>query len=162
MHSLITRLVNFYAFLGGVVLCLLGVMTAWSVIGRNLFGSPVLGDTELIQVGVGFCVAAFLPICQWRAGNIIVDFFTTKASDQTRNALDQFGAFCVGLMLLAIGYRAIYGMLSQKSAQATTMMMQIPEWWVYLTMVPALLLTALIGAYMAVTGKNGRQEGALL
>jgi TRAP-type C4-dicarboxylate transport system permease small subunit len=156
LFGIIDKLAKFFALLGGLVLSALGVMTAYSVVGRYFFSSPILGDTELIQVGMGFCVAAFLPLCQWRVGNIIVDFFTTNATERTKSTLDRLGALSVGIMLFAIGYRAVFGLLSQKSANASTMMMQIPEWMVYSAMTPPLLLTALIGLYMFLTGKNGK------
>lgn len=156
MFTFIDKLTKVSALLGGLVLSALGVMTAYSVMGRYFFSNPILGDTEIIQVGMGFCIAAFLPICQWRSGNIIVDFFTTGARDSTKNTLDRMGALAVGIMLFAIGYRAVYGLLSQKAANATTMMMQIPEWMVYSLMAPPLLLTAFIGLYMSLTGTNGK------
>jgi hypothetical protein len=40
----------------------------------------------------GAAIALFLPWCQLRRGNIIVDFFTAKASDRTNAMLDRFGA----------------------------------------------------------------------
>ena len=157
MVSLINTLAKLFAVLGGLVLSALGIMTTWSVVGRYFFGQPILGDTEIIQVGMGFCVAAFLPLCQWRAGNIIVDFFTGNASITTKNNLDRLGAFAVAIMLFAIGYRAIFGLISQKNANATTMLMQFPEWLIYSAMTPPLLLTAFIGLYMGLTGLDGKR-----
>jgi TRAP-type C4-dicarboxylate transport system permease small subunit len=156
VSSLLDRLAKLLAFFGGLALCFVSVLTATSVIGRYFFQHPIQGDTEIVQVCMAFAVAAFMPLCQWWGGNIIVDFFTTNAPDKTKGAMDRLGAFIVSLMFLMIAWRAIYGLLSQKAANAETMLMQIPEWFVYLLMIPPLALTAVIGIYMTFTGKDGK------
>jgi hypothetical protein len=40
----------------------------------------------------GAAIALFMPWCQFKRGNIIVDFFTAKASDHDQHQLDRFGA----------------------------------------------------------------------
>ena len=70
--------------------------------------------------------------------------------------MDRIGALSVGIMILSLGWRTIYGAIAQKDANATTMLMQVPEWMIYFTMVPPLLFTAFVGLYMAATGINGK------
>lgn len=43
-------------------------MTLCSVIGRNLFASPVRGDVELSQLGIALAIALCLPWCQLKRG----------------------------------------------------------------------------------------------
>jgi TRAP-type C4-dicarboxylate transport system permease small subunit len=156
VFSFLDRTAKFLAFFGGIALCFVSVLTAASVVGRYFFQAPIQGDTEIVQVCLAFAVAAFMPLCQWWGGNIIVDFFTTNAQEMTKRAMDKLGAFIVGLMFLMIAWRAVYGLLSQKAANAETMLMQIPEWIVYLLMIPPLSLTALIAVYIAFTGIDGK------
>ena len=157
MTLFVDKLCKLFAILAGLALCAITLMTAYSVIGRNFFSAPLLGDTELVQVGMAFCIAACLPLCQWRLGNIIVDFFTTNASQSSKNIMDRIGALAVAIMILSLGWRTVYGAIAQKEANATTMLMQVPEWIIYSTMVPPLLFTAFVGFYMAATGTDGKQ-----
>ena len=79
------------AVIGGAVLIAMAAMTVVSVIGRTFFDSPILGDVELVQLGLAVCVATFLPYTQFRSANIIVDFFTTRASLRTQSWMDGLG-----------------------------------------------------------------------
>jgi TRAP-type C4-dicarboxylate transport system permease small subunit len=66
------------AIVAGIVVVVITLLTTWSIVGRWLFSSPVMGDTEVIEFAMAVVVAGCLPICQWRGDNIIVDFFTTR------------------------------------------------------------------------------------
>ena len=79
-------------WLGGAVLTALALMSVASIAGRALFSRPLQGDYELVQTGCAIFVALCLPYCQLKHANIIVDFFTTKASARSRRRLDAFGA----------------------------------------------------------------------
>jgi TRAP-type C4-dicarboxylate transport system permease small subunit len=72
------------AILAGVLLTVITLMTCASLIGRNTTGWTLVGDFELSGVAAGAAIALFLPWCQVRRGNIIVDFFTAKAGAATR------------------------------------------------------------------------------
>ncbi len=65
-----------------MLLTFITLMTCVSLIGRNTTGATLVGDFELTGVAAGAAIALFLPWCQLRRGNIIVDFFTAKASDR--------------------------------------------------------------------------------
>ena len=62
-----------------------------------------------------------------------------------------------GLMLLLLAWRTGVGGLNAFQSQTTTMMLGFPEWVVYLLMVPALALTALIALAQGLVG-FGRLE----
>lgn len=66
--------------LAGAVLTGIALMSAWGVIGRALTGKPIQGDFEVVRIGCAIAVALLLPPSQLRVGNIIVDFFTLRAS----------------------------------------------------------------------------------
>ena len=55
------RICRWFAVVGGVVLVAMTLMSVGSIVGRSLFGKPIPGDFELIQIGCAICVAAFLP-----------------------------------------------------------------------------------------------------
>ncbi len=149
-------LAKFSAILAGVVLTLITLMTCASLIGRNTIGLTIAGDFELTGVAAGAAIGLFMPWCQLRRGNIIVDFFTARASSQTNANLDRFGALLMALMMALLAWRTTLGGLNAYKTQAGTMMMGFPEWIVYAFIVPPLLLTACIALVQAVQGDTER------
>ena len=143
------RVCRWFAVVGGAVLVAMTLMSVASIIGRSLFGKPVPGDFELIQIGTAICVAAFLPLCQVEGGNIIVDFFTVRASNRVQGWLDLFGALLLSAVMLLVGWRTGAGALTVKDSGETSMIMGFPSWIGYAFMVPGFALTALAGLHGA-------------
>jgi len=146
------KLAKLCAILAGVLLTTITLMTCLSLLGRNTVGITLVGDFELTGVAAGAAIALFMPWCQLRRGNIIVDFFTAKASERTNAALDRFGALLLGGAMALLSWRAALGGLNAYDTHSGTMMIGFPEWVVYAAMVPPLALTALIGLAQAVRG----------
>jgi TRAP-type C4-dicarboxylate transport system permease small subunit len=146
------KLAKLCAILAGVLLTVITLMTCVSLIGRNLFGATLAGDFELTGVAAGAAIALFMPWCQVRRGNIIVDFFTAKAGDAANAALDRFGALLLAATMGLLAWRAALGGMSAYASQSGTMMLGFPEWVVYAAMVPPLALTAVIALAQAVRG----------
>ncbi len=140
-----------FALAGGAVLVAITVMSVVSIAGRTVLGRPVAGDFELVQVGCGVAVAAFLPYCQLRRGNIIVDFFTVRAGPRVQAALDAVGALVLAAVMALLAWRTVAGMLTVKAAGEITMIVGFPVWLGYAAIVPSLALTALVGLATAVT-----------
>ena len=140
------------AIAAGVLLTTITLMTCASLIGRNTTGWTIVGDFELTGAATGAAVALFLPWCQVRRGNIIVDFFTVRASAPTRAWLDRSGALLLAVMMALMSWRSFLGGLSASKTQAGSMMLGFPEWAVYVCMVPPLLLCTLIALVQAVRG----------
>jgi len=145
-----------FAVVGGAVLVSMTLMSVASIIGRSLFGKPVPGDFELIQIGSAICVAAFLPWCQMQRGNIIVDFFTTRASVRTQAWLDVFGALLLAAVMLLVAWRTGVGAVAVKASGETSMIMGFPSWIGYAFMAPGFALTALVAVYTAYDAWRGR------
>jgi TRAP-type C4-dicarboxylate transport system permease small subunit len=140
------------AILAGLILTGVTLMTCASLVGRNTNGWTLVGDFELTGVAAGAAIALFLPWCQARRGNIIVDFFTAKCSARTNARLDRLGALLLGLAMAFLAWRTVLGGLSSWNAHSTTMMLGFPEWVVYACMVPPLVLTAVIGLWQGLLG----------
>jgi TRAP-type C4-dicarboxylate transport system permease small subunit len=145
-------LAKFCAIVAGFILTGITLMTCVSLIGRNTTGATLVGDFELTGVTAGAAIALFLPWCQVRRGNIIVDFFTAKCSERTNERLDRVGALLLGMALALLAWRTALGGLSSWNSNSTTMMLGFPEWIVYCAMVPPLVLTAVIGLWQAAFG----------
>lgn len=152
IYKMLGKLAGLCAILAGVLLTVITLMTCLSVLGRNTTGTTLVGDFELTGVAAGAAIALFLPWCQLRRGNIIVDFFTARASERTTAALDRIGALVLGLCMALLAWRTVLGGLSAWSTQSASMMLGFPEWIVYTLMVPPLVLTALIGLCQGLLG----------
>jgi TRAP-type C4-dicarboxylate transport system permease small subunit len=138
-----------FAFAGGAVMVAMLCMSVASITGRAVYGRPVQGDFELVQLGCAVGIAAFLPWCQWRRGNIIVDFFTTALPPRARAALDGIGALLLALVMALVAWRATEGALSVYASGERAMISRYPQWIGYAAIVPSLALTALVGFYTA-------------
>ncbi len=116
------------AIAGGVLLSALALMTTVSVIGRSFFSAPVPGDFEIVGIGTGLVVFAFLPWCQLMRGNVIVDFFMVRAPVRSKAFCDTVG----GIFYLAIGvlltWRMIYGGLDMYEYSEKSMTINFPRW----------------------------------
>jgi TRAP-type C4-dicarboxylate transport system permease small subunit len=134
-----------FALGGGALLVAITGLSVTSIVGRTLLGTPLSGDFELVQVGCGVGIAAFLPYCQLRRGNIIVDFFTARAPKRAQAALDALGALLVAGVMALLAWRTAVGMLSVKAAGEVTMIVGFPVWIGYGAIVPSLALAALVG-----------------
>lgn len=146
------------AYAAGVVLTAMAVMSVYSIVGRAATGKPIQGDFELVQVGCAICVGLFLPICQLRGGNIIVDFFTAGTSARTRSRLDCVGALVVAAMMALLAWRTGVGLLSAKASAETSMIMGVPIWWGYAGMLPGIAVTVL-AALVTAAGALRAPEG---
>jgi TRAP-type C4-dicarboxylate transport system permease small subunit len=140
------------AIAAGMLLTLITLMTCVSLIGRNTIGRTIVGDFELSAAAAGAAIALFMPWCQLRRGNIIVDFFTARAPARINDWLDRFGALVFALALALMTWRTTIGGINAWRSQSGTMMIGLPEWIIYCAMVPPLALCVAIGLAQAVRG----------
>jgi TRAP-type C4-dicarboxylate transport system permease small subunit len=140
------------AVIAGVLLIAITLMTCISLIGRNTTGWSIVGAFELSGFAAGAAIALFMPWCQFRHGNIIVDFFTAHLAPAKQDVLDRFGALLLALAMGLMAWRTTIGGLNAWKSHSSSMIMGVPEWIVYVGMVPPLVLTALIALVQVVRG----------
>lgn len=150
--KLLSLLAGACAVLAGVILTAITLITCISLIGRNTIGTTLVGDYELTAAAAGAAVALFLPLCQLRRENIIVDFFTARLSAVANSRLDRVGSALLGAVLLVLAWRTTVGGISAFSSNSSTMMLGFPEWIVYAFMVPPIVLTGVIALTQTVYG----------
>jgi TRAP-type C4-dicarboxylate transport system permease small subunit len=158
--KVLETLAKLCAVAAGVLLIVITLMTCVSLLGRNTIGWTIVGAFELSGSAAGAAIALFMPWCQVRRGNIIVDFFTARASEATQQGLDRFGALLLALVMGLMTWRTGVGGLNAWKSQTGSMIMGFPEWIVYVGMLPPLALTALIALVQAVRGFDDRQVTA--
>jgi TRAP-type C4-dicarboxylate transport system permease small subunit len=152
IYRLLDALAKLCAVAAGLLLTGITLMTCASLFGRNTTGWTIVGDFELTAYAAGAAIALFLPICQLRRANIIVDFFTARAGERTREALDRIGAAMLAAAMGLMTWRSWIGAVNAWESRTGSMMLGVPDWWVYVGIVPALALTTLIAAVQALAG----------
>jgi TRAP-type C4-dicarboxylate transport system permease small subunit len=120
--------VTVLAIVGGVVLLFIVLVNFFSILGRVLFAKPLTGDFELVEMGCAIAMFSFLPLCQLKSGNVIVDFFTIKLSDKKKAFLNGVGSFIFFLVAGFFTWRMIYGAFDMYEYNEQTMLLQIPVW----------------------------------
>ena len=150
--KILDHLAKLCAVLAGMLLTVITLMTCASLIGRNTVGVSITGDFELTGVATGAAIALFMPFCQLRRGNIIVDFFTASLPGRSTARLDRFGALLLALTFALLAWRTTLGGLNAYTTHAETQILGFPEWITFALMVPAFVLTAVIGLHQSVFG----------
>lgn len=135
------------AVFGGVVLFAMAWLTAVSVAGRATFSAPIPGDFELVSIGTGVAIFAFLPYCQITRSNVIVDFFMVNAPTRAKTVCDAIGA----LFYLAIGailtWRLTLGGLDMYRYSERTMTANFPRWTTFPLSVLLMMFLVVVVAY---------------
>ena len=150
--NILQTLAKLCAIVAGLLLTGITLMTCLSLIGRNTTGTTLVGDFELTGLAAGAAIALFMPWCQVKRGNIIVDFFTTRLGDETNNRLDRLGALLLALLFAVLAWRTTLGGLNSWSTNSETQILGFPEWMAYAAMVPPFVLTAVIGVHQSLMG----------
>ena len=164
MLNIIERISRIMAYLGGLMLVILIVMTCISILGRSMNGilhsdilqaaipgianalldfgiGPLNGDYELLEAGMAFSIFAFLPICQMHSAHASVDVFTSMMSEKISNFMVWISELAFALVLILIAWQLTNGFMDKFRSGETTFLLQFPTWWAY--------GLSMIGAYVA-------------
>jgi TRAP-type C4-dicarboxylate transport system permease small subunit len=120
------RLTRLIAIAGGLVCVDIAVMVTVSVALRGSGLGSVPGDFELVQMGTALAVFAFLPWCQARRGNVVVDTFTTRLPRRWVAALDALWDVALAGMMALIAWRLGLGAMDALASRTTTMVLLVP------------------------------------
>jgi TRAP-type C4-dicarboxylate transport system permease small subunit len=131
------------ALAGGVLMLVVASLVTTSVLMRWLAGDGIPGDFELVQIATALGAFAFLPLCQARRGNVIVDTFTTKLSRRTRDILDALWDLTYAALIGIIAWRLVIGAQDAFASQTTSMVLGIPQGY-------AIAACAAMGVFLAV------------
>jgi TRAP-type C4-dicarboxylate transport system permease small subunit len=133
--TLVERLSGAVAVTGGALSLAVALLVVVSVVGRRFFNAPIPGDFELVQMATAIAVFSFLPYCQARRGNIVVDTFTTRLPPRVNAVIDAFWDLVYAGMMGLIAACLTAGVLEHYRSGQTTMLLQLIVW-------PALALCA--------------------
>lgn len=110
----------------------LGTMSAmmlfitYAVISRTLF-TPIMGDIELVQLGMVIIIMCGLAYTQQAGGHIAIGLIVDKLNESKQKLLDILASLLTALITLVIGYIYIHVALKHKNQmQLTTNLLEIP------------------------------------
>lgn len=118
------------AMVGGMALVAVMMVIMTSVIGAQ-FGSPILGDSEIVDQLTGVLVFSFLPYCHLHGGNVMVDFFTRPLPSRVNHALDAVMNLVFAIVGAVVTWRLAVGGMSAFTRDQRTMFLNLPEWVIY-------------------------------
>ena len=138
---------RFFAIFGGFTLLTAALISIFSIFGRVVFSSPILGDFELVEIACAVAIGSFMPLCHLRSGNVIVDFITAKLSKNKINLLDSLSSLIFGLVALFFSIRMILGAKDMYIYQEETMLLAFPIWLPFLPVIASFFLLTICCFY---------------
>mgnify|MGYP005719594021 CR=1 FL=1 len=135
------------SIVGGCVLILIVIINVFSIVGRVIFSSPLLGDFELVEIACAVAIGSFLPLCHLKNGNVIVDFITAKLSKNKINLLDSISSLIFGVVALFFTSRMILGAKDMYVYQEETMLLAFPIWLPFLPVIASFFLLTICCFY---------------
>lgn len=144
------------AIAGGLVLTAVTIMSVISITGRWAVGStlpvlssmkPILGDFELVEMGVAFAVFSFLGWCQFQRGHVTVDIFVSRLSPRALAGLSTLSNAAITAVAVLIAWHHGLGMMDRMRYNESTMILQVPLWWSYAASLVGAWMFALVSLY---------------
>jgi TRAP-type C4-dicarboxylate transport system permease small subunit len=114
----------------------------------------------LTGIGSGAAIAFFMPLCQYKRDNIIVDFFTANRSAAFNHRLDRFGDLLMTVIFFLLSWRCALAAINAKESMGASMLLGFPDWIVFTSMSIPFALTAVIAAMQTVSKFNPEEAAA--
>jgi TRAP-type C4-dicarboxylate transport system permease small subunit len=147
-RNLLLRVCEAWGLIGGFAL--LGtVLTMMATVVGAAFGTPVLGDSEIVELLGGIAVFAFLPYCHLRGANVFVDFFTKPLPARARAWLDAAMNLIFAAVAIVLTWRLIEGGLAAHERGKRSMFLQLPDAWGYSIGALSMVLWIVVCLYVA-------------
>jgi len=165
----IAPLADALALYGGVILLLIVIITVLNAAGFGLdavarhWGGSVSGLSgyeEGVALLMGGAALSFLPLCQLRAGHVVVDLFTQRLPPSVTGAIDRLAQALTAALALFLGVRMIAGMGEARADGVVSSVHSWPEWPFWLPAIVATLVWSLTAATLVVAPAESPAEGA--
>ena len=125
------RILNGAAIAGGLVLLAVMLLVSTTVFFRYVLNQPILGDQELVEMGMPLVVMAAMPYAALKGAHIRVDVLDQAIGEAGRFWGDVF-ARSVSIIVLALLVRKTFDKaLDAHKYGDVTNMIEIPVWIAY-------------------------------
>ena len=144
------RLLKGVALLGGFVLFGIMILVSVSVFFRYVLNRPILGDQELVEIGMALVVMMAMPFATLRGDHIRVDILDDRIGDIGRFAGDVFARSVSCFVLFLLIGKTWDKMLDAYKYDDVTNMIEIPVWIAYAAITIGMGLVAIVMAVQLV------------
>jgi len=148
LRTALTAVAHGSALLGGVLLLAAAIVTCVSVT-RGVFGHPILGDAEIVELCMGVAIALFLPWSEMRGAHVMVDVFTARLPARSIAWLDAAMRAAVALVATVLAVKIADGAYAQWDRERASMFLELPYWWGYAGAAAGLALWTVTAAFVA-------------
>lgn len=149
-QTYLERPLRWVAMLGGLVLVALMLLVSWAVFARYVMNDPILGDTEIVQIGMSLVVMMAMPYAALTGAHIRVDILDTSIGALGRFAGDLFARLVAIFTLYLLVGKALDKAFDAYEYEDVTNMIEIPVWIAYGAIVAGMGLFALVLAWQLV------------
>ena len=119
------------ALIGGIVLFAIMLLVSAAVFFRYVLNQPILGDQELVEIGMSVVVMMAMPFTAMRGQHIRVDIFDRKLGDLGRYCCDIFARVLSVFVLVVLINKTWDKTLDAHEYGDVTNMIEIPVWITY-------------------------------
>ncbi len=126
---MLNRLSAALAMAGALLMLAAAAMVVVSVGLRNFTDSTVMGDYEIVQMVTAMAAFAFLPYCQARRGNILVDTFTSRLPAAARRGLDALWDLTYAGVAAILAWQLMAGAIGTIESDTVSMILALPVGW---------------------------------
>ncbi len=124
--ALLHRTCEATALAGGIILLFAMLFVSANVVSAALFASPVLGDSEVVELLGAIAISAFLPYCHLYGANVIIELIERVVAARTTAVLDFGASVLFSLVAAVVLWRLIAGGFDAYEADDATMFLRIP------------------------------------
>lgn len=155
-RGLADRLIGGVAIAGGLCSLATAAIVVVSVLLRKPGIGSVPGDFEMVQMATAVAVFSFLPLTQWRGGNIVVDTFTNRLPAGASRALDALWSLVYAATMALIAWQLAIGARETAGNGTATMVLGLPLWPAVAICAGLSAFTGLVAAATALRPEAGR------
>ena len=143
-RNLSERLLRFVAILGGLVLFAIMLLVTTAVLFRYVLNQPILGDQELVEIGMSLVVMAAMPFAALKGAHIRVDILDGPLGERGRFWGDVFARSVSCLVLILLIRKTWDKTLDAHKYGDVTNMIELPVWIAYGSITVGMGLFALV------------------
>lgn len=162
MRAVLSRVVVWWALLGGVLLLAIVLVTVTNVAafgldrlarlaGGTVSGLP--GYEDFVRLAISCAALMCFPYCQLRRGHVVVDVFVSGLPHRPRAVLQAASHAGIAVLAAFLAWWMWLGMLETRDDHALSRVLGWPEWPFYLPGVVSMLLWMLVALSQLVEGE---------
>jgi len=147
----VVGLARMLAIAGGLVLLAMVAMIVISIIGRALLFiglKPITGDYELVSIGMGFAVFAFMPWAHLTRSHALVALVTDSFGMRANSWILVITDVMMVVASWFIAWRLYFGMMDKFAYRETTLLLRFPLSWAYAMAFVGAVALAVVAVYV--------------